>query len=148
MDKINWIESENNKEKENVKNNEEHKEIKTLEEKSEDKCTRLGVSQSADQVLEALLLRINNKFLGGRVGKSELAEWLIIKSPAFFTEDMIQEVRSIYFDERAAFKNMILRIKDTGQIPQELRTLLQRENGVDKQTLKKKSKSTNSVDSI
>lgn len=92
---------------------------------------RLTVSKSAEQALMAILERVNDGFDGGRVNRTDLASWILVKFAERVSDADIREVRAEHFDEVALLESIYRRAKESGRVPAELRALLQSQIGLE-----------------
>jgi hypothetical protein len=118
-------------EKENTKNRET---------KAEDGL-RLTVSRIADRALHMIVEKVNDGFTGGRINRSQMANWILVKFHETLSEADIRSIRGDHYDAVAALESAFRRAKETGVVPDELRLLLQRNEGLD-ESPKKKGKKT------
>lgn len=120
------------------KNTEEGNADKTKDLKAEE-IHRIVVSRAAEEALIGVVERVNDGFDGGRVNRSQVASWVIIRSCENLEEDEIKEIRSEHFDEVSVLESILRRAKKTGQVPSDMRALLQKQMGLE-ETPKRKSK--------
>lgn len=67
---------------------------------------KIGISAEADRELEAMVTEVNNGFSSGRVGKSQLASWIIRHFRQSF-EKCIGKIRDDHFDEMAHMRSIL-----------------------------------------
>ena len=111
---------------------------KNKEAKSEDSL-RLTVSKVADRALISVVDRVNDGFTGGRVNRSQMVSWILAKFHENLSEADIRSIRADHYDAVAALESAFRRAKESGVVPDELRLLLQKNEGLD-ETPKKKIK--------
>jgi hypothetical protein len=116
----------------------EKENTKTREPKIEDSL-RLTVSKTADKALATVVDRVNEGFTGGRVNRVQMASWILAKFSESLSNADIRTIRADHYDAVAALESAFRRAKETGVVPDELRLLLQKNEGLD-ETPKKKSK--------
>ena len=109
----------------------------TREPKTEDNH-RVSISRAADTALAAIVERINDGFDGGKVSRTNAANWIIQKFQANMGDADIREIRAEHFDEVAVLEAVFLRARRGGQVPPELKAFLQKQIGLDDAPKKKK----------
>ena len=100
---------------------------------------RLSISKIAAEALGEIVECVNDSFKGGKVSRSQIANWALIKFRDGLTPDGIKDIRVAHIDEFAALDAVLRQAKETGKLPVELKTYLQRHIGAEG-TLKGKSK--------
>lgn len=113
---------------------------KNRETKAEDSL-RLTVSRVADRALHMIVEKVNDGFTGGRVNRSQMANWILAKFYENLSEADIRSIRADHYDAVAALESAFRRAKENGVVPDELRLLLQKNEGLD-ESPKKKGKKT------
>ncbi len=112
--------------------NQEKKPEKTQDRNNKTEETyRLTVSKSAEQALMSIMERVNDGFEAGRVNRTDLASWVLIKFAERISDGDIREIRSEHFNELALLESIYKRAKDSGRVPAELRALLQSQIGLE-----------------
>ena len=101
---------------------------KKKEEKNEE-IYRVGISGFAEKALAKLLERVNDGFEAGRVNRTQITSWLVLKASHEITEQEILDIRSEHFDEVAVLEALLKKTKEGGNMPAELRALLQKQMG-------------------
>ncbi|MBY0314572.1 MAG: hypothetical protein K2Q26_03570 [Bdellovibrionales bacterium] len=117
-------------------------EKKKEEEKSTDEAGdshRLTINRAAENVLVRAVERVNDGYQGGKVNRNQVAVWAIQRFGENLADDEIKEIRAEYLDEFSAFEAVLRRAKDSGKLPIELKTFIQKQMGLE-EPLKKKSK--------
>jgi len=66
-----------------------------------DKRKKIGTTDEADQALERMVTRVNDGFRGGRIGKQEMASWIIQYFERHGFSESIGAVRAEHFDQVA-----------------------------------------------
>lgn len=100
---------------------------------------RISISKSADEALCKVVDRVNEEYEGGRVNRTQVANWILIRSPETLTELEIRDIRTELLDEFAFMEAFMRKAKKTGKLPSELRSFMNRQLGLD-DAPKKKSK--------
>ena len=119
---------------------EERREKEETENKPEE-FYRLSVSKGAEKALIALVGRVNDGFQGGRVTRTQVANWILVKSEQEFGETEVRKIRAEHFDEVAMLEAVLRQAKANGKLPEELRGILQKQLGFEDQG-KRRSKKT------
>ena len=121
-------------ERKNMENIEVEKK-NTAEQKSEE-MHRITVSKQAERALVGIVERVNDGFDGGRVNRTQIANWVLIRFSDELGESEIREIRTEHFDEIAQFETILKKAKELGKLPPEFKSLLQKQFGMEEQTKK------------
>jgi hypothetical protein len=105
-------------------------ENKDKEQKNEE-LHRITVSKQGERALAAVVERINEGFVGGKVNRTQVANWILARFNDSLSETEIKEIRMEHFDEVAVLESILRRAKESGRVPAELRGLLQKQLGMD-----------------
>lgn len=105
---------------------------------------RLSVSQSAERCLVSVMDRVNDGFAGGRVNRTQVANWIFSKFAKDCSDQDIRDIRAEHFDEVAVLESLLRKAKETGSVPSELREILQKELRLDEPGRKKARKTLQS----
>jgi hypothetical protein len=109
---------------------------KNRDQKPEELLHRITVSKRAEQALVSIVERVNDGFDGGKVNRTQIANWVLAR----FSEDLgdteIREIRAEHFDEISLLESILKKAKETGKVPTEFKGLLQRQLGFDDQNKK------------
>ena len=104
------------------------KEEEKKEQKSDD-VYRLAVTKEAERALIELMEKVNLGFTGGKVNRIEMASWALIRFNKDANESIVQAIRADHFDEVAALEMVLRNVRETGQVSDELRSILQKQVG-------------------
>jgi len=77
----------------------DEKEIKKGRRRTGGDVVRLVINRDADAAICELLVQVNDGFVGGRAGKSDLVNWIMIHAKPQLTEAKVQQIREVFFDE-------------------------------------------------
>ena len=105
--------------------------------KAEDKneeIYRVSVSKAAEEALSTVVERVNNRFEGGKVNRTQILNWVLVRFAETLGDAEIREIRAEHFDDVAFLESVLRKAKKTGKVPQELRALLQKQLGLDDTT--------------
>ena len=127
------MENENKKEKEEEKT--EGTKINGNEE-----LQRITVSKETQNTLGAITDRINDGYIGGRVNRTQMANWILKRFQSELDETQIKEIRAEHFDEVAMLENILRQAKESGKVPTDFKALLQKQFGLDESPKKKAAK--------
>lgn len=116
----------------------EKTENKDREQKSEE-LHRITVSKQAERALSMVVERVNEGFSGGKVNRTQMANWILARFNDALTEAEIKEIRMEHFDEVAMLENILRQAKESGKVPAEFKGLLQKHLGMD-EVQKKRTK--------
>ncbi len=104
------------------------------------KLQRIVVSNESLVALKAIIDKVNDGFNGGKVNQTEIANWIILRFQSELDESQIKEIRAEHFDEVAMLENILKQAKESGKVPTDFKSLLQKQFGLDEPT-KRKAKS-------
>lgn len=116
----------------------EKTEDKDREQKSEE-LHRITVSKQAERALSTVVEKINEGFIGGKVNRTQAANWILARFNDTLTEAEIKEIRMEHFDEVTVLESILRQAKESGRVPAEFKGLLQKHFGMD-ETPKKRVK--------
>lgn len=105
-------------------------ENKDKEQKNEE-LHRITVSKQGERALAAVVERINDGFVGGKVNRTQVANWILARFNDSLSETEIKEIRMEHFDEVAVLESILRQAKESGRVPAELKGLLQKQLGMD-----------------
>jgi len=98
------------------------------ESKSEDQESyRVSVSKEANVILEEVLAKVNSGFFGGKVHKSDLANYVFMRLKDLIDDDDIQNIQSECFDDREALWKLS---KNDQEIPADLKKAIRQAYGL------------------
>lgn len=122
-------------------NRKEREEEDTEETKSSgnEKVQRITASKEAQNALKAVTDRVNDGFMGGKINQTEMANWILLRFQDELDEARIKEIRAEHFDEVAMLESILKQAKESGKVPSDFKTLLQKQFGRD-ESPKRKSK--------
>lgn len=104
-----------------------------------EKLERITVSKDAQNTLGTITDRINDGFNGGRVNRTQVANWILKHFLSELDEAQIKEIRAEHFDEVAMLENILKQAKESGKVPTDFKALLQKQFGLDEPIKKKKA---------
>jgi len=90
--------------------------------------------------LGAITDRINDGYIGGRVNRTQMANWILKRFQSELDETQIKEIRAEHFDEVAMLENILRQAKESGKVPTDFKALLQKQFGLDESPKKKAAK--------
>jgi len=91
-----------------------------------DDLYRVTVNREGERALAAIVERVNDGFIGGRVNRTQVASWVLIKFSENTSENEINQIRAEHFDEIAVLECILRQAKESGQVPPEFKSLLQK----------------------
>lgn len=100
---------------------------------------RITVSRDAQGALGNIVDRVNDGFTGGRVNRTQMANWILLRFNSELSEAQIKEIRAEHFDEVAMLESILRQAKETGKIPSDFKVLLQKQLGTEETGRKKRS---------
>jgi hypothetical protein len=101
---------------------------------------RITVSKEAQNILGVITDRINDGYMGGRVNRTQMANWILMRFHSDLDEAQIKEVQVEYFDEVAMLESIFRQAKESGKVPTDFKALLQKQFGLDGPIKKKAAK--------
>jgi len=123
-----------------VRSSEGEREERGIKNESKDQgLYRVALNKNADMALVFVMDKVNNGFIGGKVNRMQVANWILIKFREALTDAGVQEIRMEYFDEVAVLESILRQAKESGKVPSEFKSLLQKQMILD-ETPKKKVK--------
>lgn len=101
---------------------------------------RVNVSEEVHELLRELVQRSNDGFDGGEVTRSDVANFLLLKSGKSFIEADIKSLRNLHFDERKMLSALLHQSAKNGELPEEIKLALRTLSGFTEQTKKRSTK--------
>lgn len=121
----------------NIKGNGEQ-EKKTEENNNEkEEIVRINISRLGDVALLEIIEQVNDGFIGGKVNKIQMMNWILKRLKDDLDESMIKDIRADHFDEVAVLELILRRARETGKVPSEFKHLLQKQVGLEISAKKK-----------
>jgi hypothetical protein len=74
---------------------------------------KVAIHKRADELVDAAMPQINDGFEGGRVSKTDLMSWAIVRVVEQLDEEMIEQIRSQHFNQVAYLDGLVKRLKGT-----------------------------------
>lgn len=106
---------------------------------TKEEIIRIMVSRQGEKALSEIMEQVNDGFAGGRVNKTQMANWILKRFKDDLDDSMIKEIRADHFDEVAVLELILRKARETGKVPTEFKYLLQKQFGLDV-SVKKKAK--------
>lgn len=76
---------------------------------------KIAITSDSDVALVHALEKVNKDSAGGRVTKTELSSWFILKSAADLNDGAIEEIRMAHFNQVTYLENLVKTIKQSGR---------------------------------
>ena len=73
--------------------------------------TKIAITDEANQVLEAMLVRVNEGSTSGRVGKRDLTSWVLKHFSENSLSRCMSKIRADHFDELVYLRNSALALR-------------------------------------
>ena len=108
------------------------------EEPKTEEIHRITISKSAEEVLTAIMEPVNDGFEGGKVNRSQITNWILLRFCEDYSDVEIKEIRAENIDEVAALEAILRRAKKSGKMPPELKALLHKQLGLEEVPKKRK----------
>lgn len=125
---------EKNKKENKNKNKEQETEEINIE---KEEILRITVSRIGERALSEITEQVNNGFIGGKVSKIQMANWILKRFRDELDDSMLKEIRADHFDELMVLESILKKARETGKVPTEFKYLLQKQIGLDVSTKKK-----------
>lgn len=115
-----------------------NKEEKTEENiNAKEEILRIMVSRQGEKALLEVMEQVNDGFTGGKVSKTQMANWILKRFKDDLDDSMIKEIRADHFDEVAVLESILRKARETGKVPTEFKYLLQKQFGLETSVKKK-----------
>lgn len=115
---------------------------------SETNLAKIAITSLSDNELSGTLDRVNQDFEGGRVTKTDLASWLILRAVSTLDESGIEEVRKAHFNQVVYLESLVKKLKSSGRDnlgPEEWATL---QSMLGQQSTKKRPRPAKAADAV
>ncbi len=124
---------ENQNKIQNTNTGKEDKGQKTTEE-----ILRITVSRAAEEALVGIVDRVNDGYEGGKVNRTQIANWVLIRAQETMQDNDIKDIRAEHLDEFAFMEALVRKAKKSGKLPSELRSFMNKQLGLDDAPKKRK----------
>lgn len=105
----------------------ENQEEEIIKENQDQELYRITVNKTAERVLSALVDQVNDGFIGGRINRAQVANWVFLRLRESINDSLIKEIRMEYLDEVAILESILRQAKESGKVPTEFKALLQKQ---------------------
>lgn len=122
-----------------IKNKEENGDNGNKEQKGEE-ILRITVSKLGQDALTAIMERVNDGFIGGKISRTQAANWIMMRFNENLSDTEIKEIRLEHFDEVSVLEAILRQAKESGKVPTEFKALLQKQLESTEQMKKKPKK--------
>lgn len=112
------------KEKDNTINNKNGYGSNEFKENKTEEIQRITVSKLGQDALTAIVERVNDGFIGGKINRTQAANWILMRFNENVTDIEIREIRAEHFDEVAVLEAILRKAKESGKVPTEFKALL------------------------
>ena len=89
-----------------------------------DEIQRITVSKLGQDALTAIIERVNDGFIGGKINRTQAANWIMVRFNKNLSDTEIKEIRAEYVDEVAVLEAILRKAKESGKVPTEFKALL------------------------
>ncbi len=127
-------------EKNNTINNKNGYGSNEFKENKTEEIQRITVSKLGQDALTAIVERVNDGFIGGKINRTLAANWIMMRFNENLSDAEIREIRAEHFDEVAVLEAILRKAKESGKVPTEFKALLLKQLESNDQP-KKKAKS-------
>lgn len=113
----------------------------TKEEDREQKAEeilRISISKTAEEALVAMVERVNDGYEGGKVNRTQVANWVLVQNQETLTDAQVKDIRAEHLDEFAFLESYMRKAKKSGKLPSELRAFMNKQLGLDDAPRKRK----------
>jgi hypothetical protein len=84
---------------------------------------RILITPEASSSLDEALARVTKDFDGGRIGRTQLASWLLQNASQRLSDSDVDKIHAVFFDRVAYLEALLRRAKETGTCPPEIDAL-------------------------
>jgi hypothetical protein len=81
----------------------------------ENTLAKIAITTDSDAALVQALEKVNKNNPGGRVTKTDLASWFILKSATDLTDQSIDQIRTAHFNQVAYLDALVRGLKQSGR---------------------------------
>jgi hypothetical protein len=96
-------------------------------ENKNEEILRITVSKLGQDALTAIVDRVNDGFIGGKINRTQIANWIMVRFNEKLSDAEVKEIRVEHFDEVAALEAILRRAKELGKVPTDFKSLLQKQ---------------------
>jgi hypothetical protein len=111
-------------EKNSTINNKNGYGINEFKENKTEEIQRITVSKLGQDALTAIVERVNDGFIGGKINRTQAANWIMLRFNENLNDTEIREIRAEHFDEVAVLEAILRKAKESGKVPTEFKVLL------------------------
>ena len=90
---------------------------------------RINVSKMAEEALSEVMERVNDGFEGGRINRTQMANWILMRFASQCSDADIQQIRSENVNELAVLEAILKKAKKTGKLPSEVSQIIHKHLG-------------------
>ena len=94
-----------------------------------DEVHRINISKMAEEALFEVLERVNDGFEGGRVNRTQMANWILMRFASQCSDSDIQLIRAENVNELAVLEAILKKAKKTGKLPTDVSQLIHKHLG-------------------
>ena len=94
-----------------------------------DEVHRINISKMAEEALVEVLERVNDGFEGGRVNRTQMANWILMRFASHCSDSDIQQIRAENVNELAVLEAILKKAKKTGKLPTDVSQLIHKHLG-------------------
>jgi hypothetical protein len=100
-------------------------------ERRPEEVVKITITKEAEAQLMRVMDRVNDGFEAGRINRQELVSWAVLQFAQECNADVIRAIRQDHFDEVAFLESILRQGKETGKLPQEIRSALKLHLGME-----------------
>ena len=101
------------------------KEKEEEEEKNQNQeLHRITINKNAERALCEVLDQVNDGFIGGRVNRTQLSNWIFVHFHENLIDSIIKKIRADHYDEVAVLESILRKARESGKVPIEFKMLL------------------------
>jgi hypothetical protein len=89
-----------------------------------DEIQRITVSKLGQDALTAIVERVNDGFLGGKINRTQATNWIMMRFNENLSDTEVREIRAEHFDEVAVLEAILRKAKESGKVPTDFKALL------------------------
>lgn len=110
----------------------------------ENTLAKIAITTDSDAALVQALEKVNKNNPGGRVTKTDLASWFILKSATDLTDQSIDQIRTAHFNQVAYLDSLVRGLKQSGRDSLSMDEILNLQTMMKQQNTKRRARAANS----
>jgi hypothetical protein len=108
----------------------------------ENTLAKIAITTDSDAALVQALEKVNKNNSGGRVTKTDLASWFILKFATDLTDQSIDQIRTAHFNQVAYLDSLVRGLKQSGRDSLSMDEIVNLQAMMKQQNTKRRSRAT------